>query len=166
LERIGLVADRQMTVAVAVTVMVVPVAVMSVVANDRQRRFGGDRLQESAETQTHFRGGRRLARVAAAEDDVLHPLAAQALGALLAHDPRDGVGLIALAAPVRADNGRHALIEGEFRPIGEGLETVDFQTLQAHGYTTRVRSSRWIGWDAIGTADRFSPFVFLPVAPK
>src|SRR5580765_7479168 len=65
--------------------------------HDRQRRLG-DLLPEAAETQPHFRGGRRLARVAAAEDDVLHPLAAQALGALFAHDPRDRVGDVALAA--------------------------------------------------------------------
>ena len=89
-------------------------------------------FRNAAESQPHFGGGGRLARVAAAEDDVFHPLAAQALGALLAHHPGDGVGDVALAAAVRTDDRGHALVEGELRPIGEGLEAVDFQTFQTH----------------------------------
>ena len=129
-------------VCVAVAVPVMPVIVVLVVlgvvgvvarrgVHHRQRRLG-DLLHEAAETQPHFGGRRRLARVAAAEDDVFHPLATQALGALLAHDPRDGVGDVALAAPVRPDDGRHALVEGEFGAVGKRLESVDFQALQAH----------------------------------
>ena len=64
--------------------------------------------QHAAEPQSHFGGRRRLSRVAAAEDDVLHLVAAQALGALLAHHPGDGVGDVALAAAVGSDDGRHA----------------------------------------------------------
>src|SRR6185436_11922863 len=80
----------------------------------------------------NFRGRTRLARIAAVEDHVLHLVAAKALGALLAQHPRDGVGNIALAAPVGPDDGGDTLIEGELRPIGEGLETRDFETLETH----------------------------------
>ena len=101
-------------------------------------------LQHAAEPQPHFGGGRRLARVAAVEDDVFHPLAAQALGALLAHHPRDGVGDVALAAPVRADNGRHALVEGQLGAVGERFEAVDFETFETHGlhHGSATRSGR------------------------
>ena len=60
----------------------------------------------SLEPQPHLGGAGRLSRVAAVEDDVFHPVAAQALGALLAEHPRDGVGDVALAASVRARRWR------------------------------------------------------------
>src|SRR5262249_2954807 len=55
---------------------------------------------ETRQAETHFRGRARLARVAAAENDVFHLVAAQALGALFAKHPRDGVGHVALAASI------------------------------------------------------------------
>src|SRR5204863_36380 len=61
-------------------------------------------------------------RVAAAEDYNLHLVAAKALGALLAEDPRDGFGDVALAAPVGADNRGDALVKRELRAVGEGFE--------------------------------------------
>src|SRR5207248_3070024 len=75
---------------------------------------------------------RRLARVAAVEDHVFHLVAAQALGALLAHHPRDRIGHVALAAPVRADNRRDAFVEGELGPIGKRFEAVDLETFKTH----------------------------------
>jgi hypothetical protein len=44
-----------------------------------RQRWCRDGFQKAVEPQAHFRGCRRLARVAAAEDDVFHLLAAQAL---------------------------------------------------------------------------------------
>src|SRR5581483_1170697 len=101
----GLVCVMAIAVAIAIAV---PIAV---------RAVGDELLVEAVELQLHFGGGGRLARVAAVEDDVLHLVAAQALGALLAHHPRDGVGNVALAAPIRADNGGHTRVERELRPI-------------------------------------------------
>ena len=92
----------------------------------------GHLLQHAAEPQPDFGGRRRLARIAAVADDVFHLLAAKTLGALLAHHPRDGVGDVALAAPVGADNRRHALVEGELRAIGERFESVNLKTFEAH----------------------------------
>jgi len=113
-------------------VAVVPVSVVTV------RRVA---VQKAAEPQPHFGGGRRLPRVAAAEDHVFHLVAAQALRALLAHHPRDGIGDIALAAAVRTDDRGHALIEGELGPIGERFEAVDFEALQAHVCITALRNA-------------------------
>ena len=67
------------------------------------------RQRQAGEAEAHFGGGAGLARVAAVEDDVLHLVAAQALGALLAKHPGDGVGDVALAAAVGADNRGDAL---------------------------------------------------------
>ena len=111
----------------------------------RSREAASDGLtRDTAEPQPHLGRTRRLARVRAAEDDVLHPLAAQTLGALLAHDPGQGVGDIALAAPVRADDSRHSLIEGELGAIGKGLETGDFETFETHG--AAAQSSKRCHW--------------------
>ncbi len=84
---------------------------LSVAVPVEYRRADG--LQETAELEADLGGCRRLPRVAAAEDDVFHLVAAQALGALLAHHPGDGVGDVALAASVGADNRRHPFVEGQ-----------------------------------------------------
>ena len=104
-------------------------------AGGRVEHRAGDRLHDATETETHLGRRARLARVTAVEDDVLHLLAAQALGALLAHDPRDRVGDVALAASIGTDNGRHALVEGKLRPVREGLEPVDLEFFQTHEQT-------------------------------
>ena len=95
---------------------------------DRQHA-AGRRQQHVAQPQPHLGGAGGLARVAAVEDHVFHPVAAQALGALLAQHPGDGVGHVALAAPVRPDDGGDAAIEGQMRAIGERLEAGDFKLL-------------------------------------
>ena len=92
---------------------------------EQQLRRG--RRQHVAQPEAHFGGAGRLARVAAVEDDVLHPVAAQALRALLAEHPGDGVGHVALAAPVGSDDRGDAAIEGQVGPVGEGLEARNFE---------------------------------------
>ena len=84
------------------------------------------------EFQSHLGRGRRLAGLAPAENDVLHPLATQALGALLTEHPRDGIDDVALAAAVRADDGGDALVESEFGALGKALETGNVQFGQSH----------------------------------
>jgi hypothetical protein len=75
---------------------------------------------------------RRLG-LAAVEDDVFHPPAAQVLGALLAHDPADGVDDVRLAAAIRTDDAGDSLVEGEHRPVHERLEAGDVEAPDAHG---------------------------------
>ena len=63
----------------------------------------------------------------AAEDHVLHLAAPEGLGALFAHDPKDGVGDIGLAGAVGPHNGGDILFKGETGLIREGLETLYLQ---------------------------------------
>jgi hypothetical protein len=83
---------------------------------------------QSGQPQADFSGSTRLPGVAAAKDDVLHLVAAQALGALLTEHPGNGIRHIALAAPVRTHDRGDSLVECELRTIGKGLETVNLET--------------------------------------
>ena len=55
----------------------------------------------------------RRAGAGAGEDDVGHGAAAQVLGALLPHDPGQGVDDVGLAGPVGADHGGDAGLQAE-----------------------------------------------------
>ena len=76
----------------------------------------------------------RLPVVRAVEDDVLHLGPAEGLGALFAEDPAYGIGYVALAAPVRADDGRHAGFKFELSSVGEALEADEFDRLEIHAF--------------------------------
>ena len=102
----------------------------------------GHARRDAAQPQPHFGGGRRLARVAAVEDHVLHAVAAQALRALLAEHPGDRVDDVALAAAVGADDGGDARVEGELGAVGKALEAGDFETIQPHIGRTTTRTKR------------------------
>src|SRR5690242_19787331 len=78
----------------------------------RRRRCG-----QAAQTKAHFRRSARLAGIAAVEDDVLHFLAAEALGALLTEHPGNRIGDVALTASIGSDDGSDAAVEGELRPV-------------------------------------------------
>ena len=99
------------------------------------------RLRDLRELQPHFGGRGRLAGVAAVEDDVFHALAAQALGALLAQHPRDGVDDVALAAPVGPDDGGDAIVEAQLGAVGKALEAGDVQSGKTHGRRFRAQPS-------------------------
>jgi hypothetical protein len=63
----------------------------------------------------------------ALKDYVFHFSAAQMLDALLAQDPGNGVGHIAFAATVGANDARYAITsEDEVSMIREGLEARNF----------------------------------------
>ena len=71
-------------------------------------------------------GGFALAR--AGKDHVGHVRAAQALGALLAQHPADGVGDVRLAAAVRTHNGGDAVtVELQLGAVAERLEAKDLK---------------------------------------
>jgi hypothetical protein len=91
---------------------------------DRQRAVGvvdGQRDLGAAE--------RRPGR-GAGEDDVLHLAAAQRLGAVLAHDPGQGVDDVGLAGAVGADDAGDARLEPQGGRGGEGLEAAQGEGLQ------------------------------------
>ena len=62
-----------------------------------------------------------------AEDHVLHLGAPEGLGALLAHDPQDGVGNIGFSGAVGAYNGGDIIAEADHRLIRKGLKALQFQ---------------------------------------
>ncbi len=61
--------------------------------------------------------------LAAREDELLHPAAAQRFGTLLTESPADRIDKIALAAAVRADHHGDPLVEFQLGSIGKRFET-------------------------------------------
>ena len=82
------------------------------------------------EVQGDFRHAERAAPLAAVEDHVLHPVAAQGAGLLLTEHPGNGVADVALATAVRADHGGDPVREVEPRAAIERLEAEDFHPVE------------------------------------
>ncbi len=91
---------------------------------DRQRAVG------VVDGQRHLGPAQRGAAGGAGEDDVLHLAAAQALGALLAHHPGQGVHDVGLARAVRADDAGDAGLEPQGGGRREGLEALQREGLE------------------------------------
>ena len=121
---------------------------------DRQRAVG------VVDGQLHLGAAQRRAAGRAGEDDVLHLAAAQALGALLAHHPREGVDDVGLARAVGADDAGDARLELHGRRGREGLEPLEGQALQVHRVllTGSGRPSSPNGLLRTGEAQRGSPY--------
>ncbi len=94
---------------------------------DRQRVVG------VVDGDGDFGAAQRGSRRGAGEDDVFHLSAAQGLGALLPHHPRQGVNHVGFAGTVGPDDGGNARLETQSRRRGEGLEALQRQTLEVHG---------------------------------
>ena len=94
---------------------------------DRQRAVG------VVDGEADLGAAERRAARGAGEDDVLHLAAAQALGALLTHDPGERVDDVGLAGAVGADDAGDARLEAQRRRRGEGLEPLEGQRLEVHG---------------------------------
>ena len=82
----------------------------------------GEYVVGVVEHERHLGDAHGLARGRSREDDVLHRLAAQLLGALLSEHPQNGVGDVRLTRTVRADDDGEPGLEGHVRTVGEGLE--------------------------------------------
>ena len=80
---------------------------------------------QPGDLQVHLGHLQGLTCLAAVEDHVFHGRPAEALGALLAQHPRDGVGDVALPTAVGADDTRHAPFERDLLPVAEALESDD-----------------------------------------
>ena len=91
------------------------------------------------EGQGHLGQAEGFASTVAGKDEVVHPVATQELGALLAECPADGVGNVALSAAVWADHTRHAGLERQFNFFGEGFETEKGDFCQMHFDTSTSR---------------------------
>ena len=73
-----------------------------------------------------------LARAGAAEDHVRHGIAAQVLGRAFAHHPTHRIDDIGFTAAIRADNADQTAINRDGNRIDKGLETGEFDFLEAH----------------------------------
>ena len=76
----------------------------------------------------NLRYTQRMARDTAGEDDILRLQAAQIADILLSQHPAYRIRDIALAAAIRTDNRRNALIEFYFDFVCKGLEAICLQT--------------------------------------
>ena len=118
------------SVAIAVAVPMAPP--VSMAFGSRWAKFlefsspGRRGNRQPRQAQPYFSGRTGLPRVASAEI-VLHAVPAQTLRALLSHDPGDGVGHVALAAPVWTDDRGDTVVEGKLRAIGERLKPVNLK---------------------------------------
>jgi hypothetical protein len=79
------------------------------------------------EDEGDFSDSERTPFGATGEDDVFHFVAAEVADVLFAEDPADGVGDVAFAAAVGADDGSDAWLEFHFGFFGEGFEAIGFE---------------------------------------
>ena len=71
-------------------------------------------------------------QLGAGKNDILHGMSPQLFDLLLAQDPADRVGDIALAAAVGADDGRDPVMEFELYFVCEGFKSLYFYTFKIH----------------------------------
>jgi hypothetical protein len=84
------------------------------------------------EPQADFRHIHLFFGVASVKNDVSHLLDPQGFGASFPENPTDGVDDIALAAAIRPDDARDALVESYRSPIEKRLETQEFERGKLH----------------------------------
>ena len=96
----------------------------------------------------------RWSRRRAGEDDVFHLAAAQRLGALLAHHPRERVDHVGLARAVGSDDTGDAGFEAQSRRRSKGLEALQRQTLEVHDVPHYSRE----GYRSVKPVDRVADF--------
>ena len=100
-------------------------------------KVDGQRVVGVVEHQRDLRHAHGGPSRASREDHVLHGLAAQHLGALLAQDPEDCVRDVRLARAVWAHDHVEAGVKGHGGPVGEGLEALEGERLQIQGWSSR-----------------------------
>ena len=87
--------------------------------------------------ERHLAVGEGAAGFGAVEDDVLHTRAAQRLGRLFAEHPADGVGDVALAAAVRADDAGDTVVKFDGGLVGKRLEPHELYFLKIQCCSSR-----------------------------
>ena len=92
------------------------------------------------EHQRDLGNAHRLARRRAREDDVLHGLAAQLLGALLAQYPQNRIGDIRFSRAVRTDDDGQARLKRHMGAVGKRLEPFERKGLEIHGSSLKRAS--------------------------
>ena len=87
--------------------------------------------------QGGLREAHSAALLGAAKDHILHFRAPEGLGALLAHDPENGIGDVGLAGAVGAHDGGDIIAEADQGSVRKGLEALQFQRFQIHSQTSK-----------------------------
>ena len=90
---------------------------------------GGENMLRVVDHQRHLGKAHLGPLRRTAENNILHLGAAKALGALLAHDPADGVRNVGLTGAVGSHDGGDILTEIQNGLIREGFEALDLQCL-------------------------------------
>ena len=108
-------------------VFALPAAVIPAGDGHLRLLHGGEDALRVVQHQRHLGKAHLVSLLRAAEDDVLHLRAPEALGALFAHDPADGVGDIGFSRAVGAHDGGDILPEVQDGLIREGLKALNFQ---------------------------------------
>ena len=102
-------------------------AVVTAGNGDLALLHGGEDVLRVVDNQRHL-GKTHLGPLRrAAEDNVFHLGAPKALGALLTHNPADGVRNVGLAGAVGAHDGGDVLAKVQDRLIRKGFEALDLQ---------------------------------------
>ena len=88
---------------------------------------GGENMLRVVDHQRHLGKAHLGPLGSTAEDDILHLGSPEALAALFAHDPADGVGNVGFAGAVGPHNGGDVLAKVQNRFIRKGLEALNLQ---------------------------------------
>ena len=118
--------------------VVLALAAAVIAAGHRNLRFlhRGEDALGVVQHQRHLGKAHLGPLLGAAEDDILHLGPPEPLSALLAHDPADGVGDIALAGAVGPHDGGDVLAKVQNGLVGEGFKALNFQCFQVHNFTS------------------------------
>ena len=103
-------------------------------------KVDGKHMVRVIEHQRDLGDTHRLARRRAREDDVLHGLAAQLLGALLAQDPQNRVGDVRFSRAVGTDDDGQARLKRHMGAVGKRLEPFEREGLEIHGSSLKQAS--------------------------
>ena len=103
-------------------------------------KVDGQHMVRVIEHQRDLGDTHRLARRRAREDDVLHGLAAQLLGALLAQDPQNRVRDVRFSRAVGTDDDGQARLKRHMGAVGKRLEPFEREGLEIHGSSLKQAS--------------------------
>ncbi len=103
-------------------------------------KVDGQHMVRVIEHQRDLGDTHRLARRRAREDDVLHGLTAQLLGALLAQDPQNRVGDVRFSRAVGTDDDGQARLKRHMGAVGKRLEPFEREGLEIHGSSLKQAS--------------------------
>ncbi len=103
---------------------------------------GGKFALVPREGERNFGETEGLSPTVASKDEIIHPIAAQELGALFSQGPADGVGDVALAAAVWSNDRGDPGLKGKFDLVREGFETEKGDFGEVHSAASPSREGR------------------------